>query len=179
MGITSRLRVIKRFDRSMKIRPTFILIFVSTLFIACQDNSPEHEWSPSPYADITSEIEAAVWAFHAADTARNAEAIIDLLWPESTMLIDGQRSTYQDIVKGSKQFMNELVLFHTEWTDLEIIPVAENAAISSFIFQDSIIHHSGALTQAKGPNTFLWQKRKGEWRILFVDADHYPVNLDH
>lgn len=108
----------------------------------------------------------------------NAEKVIALMWPECTMLIDGHRINYQDLSQGSRQFMSNLDQFHTEWNDLKIIPVAENAAIASFIFKDSIIDKSGNLTYAKGPNTFLWQKRNGEWRVLYGDADHYKLDLD-
>ena len=46
---------------------------------------------------IVAEVEDAVWAFHAADTARDAEAVIQLLWPEFEMLGDGQRVSLHQI----------------------------------------------------------------------------------
>ena len=60
---------------------------------------------------VTSEVEAAVWAFHAADTARNAEAVIMLLWPEFEMLVDGNRVSYNDAAAGSREFMPSLETF--------------------------------------------------------------------
>ena len=104
-----------------------------------------------------------------------SEGVIDLLWPEYTMLADGNRIGYADVEAGSRAFMESLVLFHTEWSDVQIRPLSSNFAISSFIFRDSILTKEGKLTQAKGPNTFVWQKRAGEWRVLYGDADHYPI----
>jgi len=124
-------------------------------------------------ASIVEQVEAAVWAFHSADTARNAEGVIDLLWPEFTMLVDGRRLTYPEVAAGSREFMATLEAFHTEWSDLEIVPLGSDAAISSFVFRDSIVTRDGEVDQAHGPTTFVWQRRAGRWRVLFADADHY------
>ncbi len=132
--------------------------------------------SEADSARVVSDIEAGVWALHAADTARDAEAVIDLLWPEYEMLVDGKRLGYAQIVDGSREFMTNLELFQTEWTDLRIVPLARDIAISSFLFRDSIVTRQGELIRAVGPTTFIWQRRDGEWRILFGDADHYPVD---
>tara|TARA_B100000497_G_C7660360_1_gene397724 strand:- start:10 stop:429 length:420 start_codon:yes stop_codon:yes gene_type:complete len=123
---------------------------------------------------VINEIETVVWALHAADTSMNAEGVIDLLWPDANILIDGNRMTYRELSEGSRKFMKELTHFHAEWNDLQILPVSENAAISSYIFTDSIVNNQGIISQAKGPNTFIWQKRNDEWKIIFGDADHYP-----
>ena len=125
---------------------------------------------------IIEEVNSAVTAFYSADTAKNAEGVIQLLWPDFTMLADGNRTTYDEVVIGSREFMDALELFHTEWDDLEILPLSEHIAVASFLFRDSIITKSGTLIQAKGPTTFIWQKRDKEWRLIFADADHYPVN---
>lgn len=127
-------------------------------------------------ARVVSEVEAGVWAFHIADTARDAEAVIDLLWPDYEMLVDGRRVGYAQIVEGSREFMANLELLHTEWTDLRIVPLGRDVAISSFLFRDSIVTSQGEMIRARGPTTFVWQRRDGEWRILFGDADHYPVD---
>jgi len=121
------------------------------------------------------EVGAAVWAFHAADTAMDAEGVIGLLWPDYYMLGDGQRVGYEDAVLGSREFMASLKLFATEWTDLRITPLGPDAAVASFQFRDSIITKSGELSRAQGPTTFVWERRAGEWRLVYADADHYPI----
>lgn len=125
---------------------------------------------------IGQQVEAAVWAFHAADTARDAEAVIDLLWPDFTMLADGNRLRYSDAAAGSREFMASLELFHTEWSDLEILPLGPDVAVASFQFRDSIVTLTGDVIQSQGPTTFVWQRRDGVWRVLFADSDHYPID---
>lgn len=125
-------------------------------------------------AAIIEEVKRQVNAFHAADTSLNAQGVADLLWPEFTMLADGNRTSYEDVRSGSQAFMASLETFHTEWNDLKIIPLSNRHAISSFIFTDSIVAKDGTLTQSRGPNTFVWEKREEVWKVIYADADHYP-----
>jgi hypothetical protein len=125
---------------------------------------------------VRSQVEAGVWAFHRADTARSAEQVIALLWPEFEMLVDGQRVGFDEVAEGSRTFMAGVETFHTTWSDLRIIPLGPDAAVSSFIFRDSIVTRSGELIRNRGPTTLVWQRRDGEWRIRFGDADHYPID---
>jgi hypothetical protein len=126
-------------------------------------------------ARIVAAVQAAVWSFHAADTARDAEAVIRLLWPEFTILADGTRLDYDQVATGSREFMGGLALFHTVWSDLRVTPIGQHAAVASFQFRDSIVTRTGELTRNRGTTTFVWQRRNGEWRLLFADADHRPV----
>lgn len=71
--------------------------------------------------------------------------------------------------------MAGLQLFRTEWTDLQVIPLAADVAVASFRFRDSILTNEGELIHSRGPTTFVWERRDGEWRLRFADADHYPV----
>ena len=75
------------------------------------------------------------------------------------------KSSYLDAAKKSGDW----------WTDLEITPVGSNAAVSSFLFRDSIVTREGELIRNRGPTTLVWQRRGGEWRVLRADADHYPL----
>lgn len=126
-------------------------------------------------ASVRDEIETRVWTFHAADTAMNAEAVIGLLWPDYEMLVDGQRIGFDEVAQGSREFMASLESFATTWTGLQITPLSRDIAISSFQFRDSIVTSSGEVLQSRGPTTLVWERRNGEWRVRFGDADHYPV----
>ena len=126
-------------------------------------------------AQVIAAVQVAVWSFHAADTARDAEAVIRLMWPEFTMLADGARLGYDQAATGSREFMAGLALFHTVWSDLQVTPLGQHAAIASFQFRDSIVTRTGDLVRSRGTTTFVWQRRHGEWRLLFADADHRPV----
>jgi len=136
---------------------------------------PAQDHDATALSHVAAEVAAAVSAFHAADTARSAEAVIDLLWPEFSIMVDGRRQTYEEVVAGSRRFMASLELFHTEWTDLRVTPLTRDHAVASFHFRDSILVKDGTLIRARGPTTFVWERRNGEWRVLFADADHYPI----
>lgn len=142
--------------------------------IGCAERQGQ-DLSSNDLDQIVRDVNEQLAAFHTADTTMNAEGVIALLWPEFSMLADGNRMYYDDVVKGSRSFMASLVLFQTDWTDIQITPLGRDAAVSSFQFRDSIITKAGDLIQAKGPTTFVWQKRGAEWRVLFADADHYPL----
>jgi hypothetical protein len=125
--------------------------------------------------DVAAAVEAAVWRFHAADTARDAEGVLALLWPEYEMRVDGALIDFESIASGSREFMAGLRVFHTEWTDLRIVPLSETLAVASFRFEDSLVATTGELTRSWGPTTLIWERRADEWRAVFGDADHYPV----
>lgn len=150
-------------------------ILISLLFVSScqkQDNAKTMDARL-----LVEQVKSQVQAFHAADTSKNAQGMLDLLWPEFTMLVDGHPITYEDVETGSKSFMASLKTFHTEWKDLKIIPLGEQHAISSFTFTDSIVAKDGTITQSTGPNTFVWEKRDGQWKVIYGDADHYPIEL--
>ncbi len=132
----------------------------------------------SVYNEVKAEVEVALWAFHAADTSRNAEAVVQLLWPEFYMMADGSVLEYDEVVAGSREFLPGLQVFDTDWTHVRITPLDPNHAITSFQFRDSIVTASGELIQSQGPTTFVWEQRDGEWRALYADADHYPIGTD-
>ena len=152
--------------------------WVSVLLVmsACErDSEGRRTLTAADSSRIVAEVEAAVWAFHAADTARHAEGVIGLLWPEFSMLVDGTRMGYDDIASGSRAFMASLEAFHTEWSDLEIVPLGPDVAVSSFLFRDSLVTREGEVIRSWGPTTLTWQRRGGVWRARSGDADHYPI----
>lgn len=128
-----------------------------------------------PAGDVAAQVEEAVWRFYAADTSRDAEAVIALLSPEFYMFADGNRTGYQEVVDGTRRFMNSITLFHTVWTDLRITTLGPDHAVSSFTFRDSIRTVDGLLPRKQGPTTFVWERADDGWRLLYADADHYPV----
>ena len=157
-------------------RRTVSVAIVTVVMCACSLEAVPDQGSAIEESVLREEVEAAVWAFHAADTAMDAEGVIALLWPDYYMLGDGQRIGYEDVVRGSREFMGGLELFATEWRDLRITPLGSDAAVSSFQFRDSIITKSGQLMRSQGPTTFVWVRRDGEWRLVYADADHYPID---
>ena len=166
----------KRFNGQIRIIILFGLAAAG--LTACEDESSKNTINAG-VSTVVAEIEAATWAFHAADTARNAEAVADFLWPEFYMFGDGQRADYHAAVQGAMEFFPKLETFATEWTDLRITPLGPNHALASFTFRDSIVTNEGQLIQMTGPNTFVWEKRGNVWKLLYTDADHYPIGEDN
>jgi len=153
---------------------TFKLIFIGWLLLL-SSCTKEVENKEIDSVELIEQVKSQVNAFHAADTSLNSEGVVDLLWPEFTMLADGNYIMYRDVRTGSKTFMASLETFHTEWENLRIIPLGNDHAISSFIFTDSLVAKDGTITQSRGPNTFVWEKRYGQWKVIYGDADHYPI----
>lgn len=148
------------------------LISCSVSLLGC---SKKIEVEKDNSIELIEQVKNQVNAFHRADTTLNSEGVLDLLWPEFTMLSDGNHITYERIKKSSRAFMLSLESFNTEWDSLRIIPLGNNHAISSFIFTDSIVAKDGTITQSRGPNTFVWERRDGKWKVIYGDADHYAI----
>ena len=151
----------------MSISGILLLIFI---LIGCKENTKPETVNTN---EVIHQIKIQIDAFHKADTSLNAQAVMDLLWPEYEMLVDGKFTAYKDLEEGIGEFMSSLKYFHTEWTDLKIIPIGPNHAISAYIFHDSIMTKQDKLIKAYGPNTFVWEKRDGVWKVIYGDADHY------
>ncbi len=149
----------------------FTLFLVLLLLLTCCQQQVED--TEVDTAEIIEQVTIQVNAFHAADTSLNAAGVVGLLWPEFTMLADGNRVSFAEVKTGSQAFMASLTTFHTEWEDLKPTPLGDRHAISSFISTDSIVAKDGTLTQARGPNTFVWEKREEIWKVIYADADHY------
>lgn len=166
MTITSRYR-------AHSLLPLWLI-----LVAACRnpDRAPDAAHLHTDSLVVVSEVEQAVWTFHAADTARDAEAVVGLLWPEFEIMVDGSRLGYEEVVGGTRDFMENLEVFATEWTDLRIVTLGSRHAIASFLFRDSIVTVHGEVSMSRGPTTFVWEKRGDQWRVLFADADHYPID---
>jgi len=154
------------------IRPAALVL---CLLLAGCGRPGERPMMPADSAAVIAAVQAGTWAFHAADTARDAEAVAGLLWPEFTMLADGTRLTYADATAGAREFMATLAVFHTEWTDLEATPLSRDAAITTFRFRDSLVATTGDVTRSVGTTTFVWQRRGDAWRLRYADANHRPV----
>jgi len=151
----------------------FLGMTVASIVSSRDDVWAQPEHVPESVSD---EVEEAVWRFFAADTARDAEAVINLLSPDFYMFVDGNRTTYEEVVAGTRQFMSGVTLFHSVWSDLRITPLGSDYAVASFTFRDSIQTVDGLLPQKKGPTTFVWSRTNNGWRLLYADADHYPVD---
>lgn len=124
---------------------------------------------------VAAAVDSAVRAFRQADMDLDGQRVVDHLWPEFYMYADGVRSDYAQVRTNILSFMSGLRSFDTDWTDVEVVALGPNTALSSFRFRDSIVLSDGTLLQSEGPTTLLWERRGTEWKLLYADADHYPV----
>lgn len=126
-------------------------------------------------AAIAVEVDSATRAFQAAELARDAELAIAHLAPEFAMLLDGTRVGYDSVAASIRRTMPALAGFESEWTDLDVRVLGPDAAVASFRFRDSIVTADGEVMVTRGPTTLVWERRGSGWRIVFADADHYPI----
>jgi hypothetical protein len=67
--------------------------------------------------------------------------------------------------------------FETTWSDVEVTVLARDQALVSLVFRDRVTDGDGVTTRLRGPTTFVWSLRDGDWLIIYADADHYPDSL--
>lgn len=125
-------------------------------------------------AAIAAEVDSATRAFRAAEAAHDAARTVAHLAPEFTMLLDGVRVEYDSVAASTRRVLPSIAHFEPQWTDIRVRVLGRDAAVSSFLFRDSIVFADGSVVTARGPTTLVWERRGAEWRIVFADADHYP-----
>ena len=155
-----------------------IAVTLSLALSAACVNAGTPTFTDAQRTEVAAAVDSAVRAFRQAEVDRDPARAVAHLWPEFYMYADGVRSDYESVRENILATMANLRLFETEWTDVEVVPLASNSALSSFLFRDSIIAADGTLLHTQGPTTLVWERRGDEWRILYGDADHYPVNPD-
>ena len=162
---------------TLLVAPLLAAVALSLAVAACvpADAPP---FSDAERAEVVAAVDSAVRSFRQAEVDRDAERALAHLWPDFYMYADGIRSDYGTVRDNILATMGSLLLFETEWTDVEVVPLGRNSALSSFLFRDSIIAGDGSLMQTQGPTTLIWERRDGQWRLIYGDADHYPVNRE-
>ena len=148
------------------------LLLASLVLHGCRTNSAPAEFTPS---EVSSEIERLVHQFEDANTSLDPDQTVSMLWPEFQMRVDDRWTTYQDLADGSRDYMAALASLHTVWSDLRVVPLSNEYAIASFSFRDSIVANDGTVRLSQGPTSLVWENRQGVWKMIFGDADHYPV----
>lgn len=122
---------------------------------------------------VAASVDSATRAFREAELTRNPELILAFIAPDFYMYNDGVRVDYETTVSQIRQSMPSFQVFEPEWTNIEVIPLGPHAAVSTFLFRDSIVDGEGNLLQFRGPTTLAWERRDGNWVIVYADSDHY------
>jgi|GEM_PF-1875803 len=127
---------------------------------------------------IEASVDSATRGFHAAELAGDAERTIAYLAPDFYMYNNGVRSDYDSVVAGIRSSFGTLTHFESEWREVAIRALGPDAALVSLVFRDSLVPATGRPMRYTGPTTLIWERSAGAWRIVFADADHYPVTGD-
>jgi ketosteroid isomerase-like protein len=154
---------------------TRLLLTVSLASSSAACRSSDDAISEDEGARIERSVRSAVDAFAAAQRERDADAIVGHLAPDFYMYADGTRVDYETVVGQIRSTMPSLQRLETTWSDVEVTVLARDAALVSFVFQDDVTDADGVRARVRGPTSFVWRLREGEWRLVYADADHYPV----
>ena len=134
----------------------------------------EPELTDAERAAIAAAVDSATRAFQADERAHDAERTVAHLAPDFTMLLDGVRVGYDSVAANTRRTMPAIVHFEPAWSDIQVRVLGPRAAVSSFLFRDSIVLKGGEVVAARGPTTLVWERRGTDWLIVYADADHYP-----
>lgn len=151
-----------------------VMVFVAIMAAgACR---PEHAvFSEADRTVVAAEVDSATRAFEAAERDRDAERLIAQLAPDFTMLLDGSRVGYDSIATSIRTTLPGMMHFEPGFDDIEVLVLGPDAAMVSFVFNDSIVTPDDQLLMSRGPTTLVWQRLGSDWLVVFADADHYPV----
>lgn len=147
-------------------------LVVTTIATGCAGTA---EFGAVERAAVVAAVDSAVRAFEAAERARDVERTISHLAPDFYMYTDGVRTSYDSVVASIRNSMPTFDHFEPGFASVEVVALGPNAALTSMTFHDSIVTTSGELLRFTGPTTLVWERREGDWLIVYADADHYPV----
>jgi hypothetical protein len=85
---------------------------------------------------------------------------------------------YQGVVAGMRGTLPTVRHVEPGFADVEVKVLGRDAALVSLRFRDSVTTTAGELRRHQGATTLVWERRGGDWRITYADADHYPVGPD-
>jgi hypothetical protein len=154
---------------------TFVM---SGLALAIASCGIDPDAAPPDDRSIAAAVDSATRAFQEAERSLDPERIVAYLSPEFYMYSDGVRQDYETTVSQIRTNMPSFQHFEPVWTDVEVTVLGSNGALVSLLFRDSIVDGAGNLIQMRGPTTLGWRRIDGDWRIVYADADHYPLMPD-
>jgi ketosteroid isomerase-like protein len=150
-----------------------LVLATSALAAACAA-APSPGLTDAERDAIAADVRATVDAFADAERRQDVEALVDHLAPEFYMYGDGVRADYDTAVSQIRSSLPALQRFDTTWSGIEVTVLGRDHALVSMIFHDAITDAGGDTTRMWGPNTFVWRRVAGGWKLIYVDADHYP-----
>ena len=133
--------------------------------------------SPEKMLDVRAAVEREMASFEDAERALDAKALIGHFSDNGDFYMhsDGQRLTREAIAGGVSQAFPTLRSLEGGFSDLQIHVLADDAALATAVFFETITTHDGAVVRQRGAATWLWRQQAGQWRIVYGHVDHYPA----
>ena len=127
-------------------------------------------------AAVRAAVEQRMASFEGAERALNAGALMTHFSDSADFYIynDGQRLSREAIVAGISQAFPTQQSLEGGFSDLEIHVLAPDAALATALFHETMTTQDGTVVRQRGAATWLWCKRRGEWRIVYGHVDHQP-----
>jgi len=132
--------------------------------------------SDAERSTIAAEVSAATDGFREAQRVRDADRTIAYIAPDFAMYLDGARTSYDSVVASIRRSMPTFSHLESRYSDVAVRVLGRDAAVVSFTFRDSIVTTAGMTLLFTGPTTLVWERTGDAWRIVYADADHYPVS---
>ena len=153
-----------------------VLALAFVLALAACRPGPDSPLTDAERRAIAASVDSVTWALEEAERSRDPERTIAYLAPDFYMYADGVRTPYDSVTASMRRTLGTMQHFEPGFAEVEVRVLGRNAALVSLTFRDSIITASGQTLQFRGPTTLIWERLQGAWRIVYTDADHYPVS---
>ena len=127
-------------------------------------------------ARIRELIEERMASFETAERALDPEALVRHFSEAGDFYMhnDSHRVTFETIAAAVREAFPTLQALDGGFTGVEVHVLAEDAALATARFHETITARDGTVVRQRGAASWLWRVRGGEWKIVYGHVDHYP-----
>lgn len=113
-------------------------------------------------------------SFEAAERALDAAALVEHFSDAGDFYMhnDGVRLSREQIVAGVTSTFPTLRSLEGGFSALQIHVLADDAALATALFEETVTTQDGAMVHQRGAATWLWRQLAGDWRIVYGHVDH-------
>ena len=115
-------------------------------------------------------------SFEAAERALDASALIGHFSTAGDFYMhnDGQHLDREAIATAVQNAFPTLMALEGGFEGLEVHVLADDAALATARFRETITTRDGVTLRQQGAASWLWRLREGQWSIVYGHVDHYP-----
>ena len=127
-------------------------------------------------AQIREAIHRRMASFEAAERALDASALIGHFSTAGDFYMhnDGQQLDRGTIATAVQNAFPTLMALEGGFEGLDIHVLADDAALATALFRETITMRDGVTLRQQGAASWLWRLREGQWTIVYGHVDHYP-----